>query len=375
MPKRVTNRQINANRRNARKSTGPKTAEGKRRSSRNALKHGLLAREVVIREGDGAETQADFDALLADLCDELRPKGIIEETLVERIATCYWRLRRAQRYEVGAIRNSLDECNRPQDEPDTETAADVHDRLEQAKAHLAQHQRILDVLQDPPDLTDPDTFASLLPALDRIAADRGLSSFQPPPPPTRAELVRTILTPDDQGHPFEREPQARQAFLANLEQLGLNPSRLHRALIKAQRTIVADHHTRIADLQTELETARRYDRFRQSRRPLAGSLPAHDGLIKLVRYETMLDRQLHRALIQLHQRRADRPDTDPGDPPTPGGPHHPDQTTRDGDKRGLPNEPIHRPDAPSRRSKRHLTAPATAAHPAATRLTPGPLLW
>lgn len=88
MSKRVTEQQLEANRRNAAKSTGPRTAEGKHRSSRNALKHGLLAREVVILDGDGAETEADFDALLADLSDELRPRGVIEETLVERIATC-----------------------------------------------------------------------------------------------------------------------------------------------------------------------------------------------------------------------------------------------------------------------------------------------
>ena len=49
----ATKKQIAANRKNAKKSTGPKTAKGKARSSRNALKHGLLSRQVVLADEDG----------------------------------------------------------------------------------------------------------------------------------------------------------------------------------------------------------------------------------------------------------------------------------------------------------------------------------
>ncbi len=62
--KAVSQRQMEANRRNAISSTGPRTVEGKARSSRNALKHGIFAQEVVIRDGDGAEDPAEFEALL-----------------------------------------------------------------------------------------------------------------------------------------------------------------------------------------------------------------------------------------------------------------------------------------------------------------------
>ena len=48
MPKKATKAQIRANRENAKKSTGPRTAEGKARVSLNALKHGLLARDTVL---------------------------------------------------------------------------------------------------------------------------------------------------------------------------------------------------------------------------------------------------------------------------------------------------------------------------------------
>ena len=56
-PKRpVSERKIQANRQNALRSTGPTTARGKRNVSRNAIKHGILAREVVITAGDGEES-------------------------------------------------------------------------------------------------------------------------------------------------------------------------------------------------------------------------------------------------------------------------------------------------------------------------------
>jgi hypothetical protein len=63
----VSERQIQANRRNALRSTGPKTARGKRAVSRNAIKHGLLAREVVITAGEGEESLKEFHELVASV--------------------------------------------------------------------------------------------------------------------------------------------------------------------------------------------------------------------------------------------------------------------------------------------------------------------
>jgi len=99
---------VEANRRNARLSTGPKSARGKAAVKWNAMKHGLLAKEVVIRTGDGRESKVEFQTLLASLADDLQPEGVLEEMLVEKIPVCYWRLRRAVRCEVGEIRGALD---------------------------------------------------------------------------------------------------------------------------------------------------------------------------------------------------------------------------------------------------------------------------
>ena len=87
--------QINANRENSRKSTGPRTQEGKRAVSQNAVKHGLFAREAVIKCEDPAAYEVHREALL----DELSPVGAIESMLAERIVSLSWRLLRVERMQ------------------------------------------------------------------------------------------------------------------------------------------------------------------------------------------------------------------------------------------------------------------------------------
>lgn len=93
----TTRKQNEANRRNARNSTGPQTRAGKAASKLNALKHGLRAEEFVVRGEDPAE----FARFLEDLINEFQPLGPLEEQLAERIAASMWRLRRIYRIEAG----------------------------------------------------------------------------------------------------------------------------------------------------------------------------------------------------------------------------------------------------------------------------------
>jgi hypothetical protein len=89
--------QIEANRRNARLSTGPRSPDGKRVSRMNALKHGLTAQQVTLFD-DSVE---DFQAFQGKLVTALQPKGAVESHLAERVALCAWRLRRLYRIETG----------------------------------------------------------------------------------------------------------------------------------------------------------------------------------------------------------------------------------------------------------------------------------
>jgi len=96
--------QIQANRLNAQKSTGPRTAAGKERASRNAIKHGLLAREAVI----AGEDPEEFEIYREGMLEELGPAGQVETLLAERVVSLSWRLRRAERLQNAAFA-ALDE--------------------------------------------------------------------------------------------------------------------------------------------------------------------------------------------------------------------------------------------------------------------------
>src|SRR5215467_3274840 len=93
----TSNLQIEANRRNAQLSTGPRTEHGRRVSRMNALKHGLTAQHVTVFD----ETEADFRRFHRQLMRILRPKGAVEAQLAERAVICAWRLRRVYRIETG----------------------------------------------------------------------------------------------------------------------------------------------------------------------------------------------------------------------------------------------------------------------------------
>src|ERR1700687_1228242 len=84
-------KQIEANRRNALKSTGPTTPEGKERSRRNAVRHGLTAETVIAALEDAEDYQAFEAAVIADYDAE----SAVERELVLRLASVLWRLRRA----------------------------------------------------------------------------------------------------------------------------------------------------------------------------------------------------------------------------------------------------------------------------------------
>lgn len=88
----------------SRRMTGPRTAHGKRRSSRNAVKHGIFSKLVVIK----GESRAEFDAFLKELQESLRPVGALEHLLVEKLALLAWRYRRMVIAEGAEIQKSVD---------------------------------------------------------------------------------------------------------------------------------------------------------------------------------------------------------------------------------------------------------------------------
>jgi hypothetical protein len=92
-------RQIEANRRNALRSTGPRTNEGKRSSRANGYRHGLTA-ETVVRDVENADDYAAFEAAVIADYDA---RTAVERELVLRLASLLWRLRRATAVETDLL--------------------------------------------------------------------------------------------------------------------------------------------------------------------------------------------------------------------------------------------------------------------------------
>src|ERR1700683_5616501 len=84
----TTEAQINANRQNAKQSTGPRTEEGKARTHLNALKHGRRAKLVVLPW----ENQDDFDDLCDEFQDGFKPANVGEQAMVEKMVVNYWKV-------------------------------------------------------------------------------------------------------------------------------------------------------------------------------------------------------------------------------------------------------------------------------------------
>jgi hypothetical protein len=101
--------QLNANRSNSRRSTGPRTADGKARVSQNAVRHGLTGRHPVVRNDE----REAFAALRDGLAAELDPQGALEELAFQQILLAAWNLQRFSRLESEASTGTLHDFTNP----------------------------------------------------------------------------------------------------------------------------------------------------------------------------------------------------------------------------------------------------------------------
>ena len=301
----ASERKIQANRRNALRSTGPKTARGKRIVSRNAIKHGLLAREVVITAGDGEENLEEFHSLLDGLWDSYEPMGVVEESLVQAIAACWWRKARVIRAENGEIRKRLDtiavdQALRDSDKVNLilavsnmelgffgrENPADKIPRM----AHWAAMQRAQTTLR-----AHPSGLVYLRALLEKAKAELASDGYISEP--TRGAICCEFgfwnclftLYCSHAGPPADK---------AENRPLGAGDDKE----AEEKRAAV------VASIDHELERLSAFKDYALEREKLSGdaearsfSLPPTDATDKLLRYEAHLDRQLYRAMDQLER--------------------------------------------------------------------------
>jgi hypothetical protein len=129
--------------------TGPRTARGKERSKRNAVKHGIFSKIIVLPD----ESKAEFDSLLKGLHEDFQPVGTLEEILVEKLATLLWRNRRfliAEGAEIraGVVCREWDEKQRQLVEAGRISQVYCNGGLVRKIANPEALQRCLDLLQE-----------------------------------------------------------------------------------------------------------------------------------------------------------------------------------------------------------------------------------
>src|SRR6476620_3928445 len=124
-------KQIEANRRNALKSTGPTTPEGKQRSRCNAIRHGLTAETVIAV----LENSDDYEAFERTVISDYDAESAVERELVLRLASVLWRLRRATNIESGLFESVIEDTHKPERLPSSrENLGEV--------ANLAERRRL-----------------------------------------------------------------------------------------------------------------------------------------------------------------------------------------------------------------------------------------
>ena len=273
----LTARRLKANRRNSRKSTGPRTAEGRAASRMNAVKHGILSSEVVVRGLRIQEHEEEFAALRERYWESLAPVGPAEEMLVDRIVTAQWRLRRALMAETGEIALSVDGGRWRRSNRDAIPLDLFLSELRDSSEELAKSSRGLDYLRHVLEEVREDVQREG--ELTAGACARFQKRFANQPNALTKELERF-----------------REKFVTNADGLSAE--------------VLKDNHQRavLNCIEFKLNSYAGLTRKREEReekeesaRQAADALPSPIVLEKIMRYETSLERQLYRAMNQLER--------------------------------------------------------------------------
>ena len=154
----ATKKQIQANRRNARRCTGPKTAEGKAICGMNALRHGMFAATVILP----GEDKAEFDNIHGGFQDLYQPQNVAEQHMVDELAAIKWKMLRAALFEAQIVTefedNPLESSVR-----DFDRISQIHSRLLRMWFKLYRQLETIQALRrvQPPNIPRPDQTAAV----------------------------------------------------------------------------------------------------------------------------------------------------------------------------------------------------------------------
>jgi hypothetical protein len=280
MKKTMSLKQLDANRRNAQKSTGPKNPDGRAVSKMNALKHGLLAQTVVVRGHQIKESSNKFKKLCQEFYADLNPVGPLEEMLVDKIVSLTWRLRRVHTAESGEIALSVDG----------------------GWWKRENHNPLRMMLNMPPiPIEDP-----LVTQLERSVKGchylhyclrKVREGVERDGELTEAALKDFKWGLRDQPDAMVRKLDGFRAWLA------ANPEKLEPEVLRARHKEDVSKYLdqQIRDMGFQMDRHEEREDAEERAHQSAAVLPSPEVLDKILRYEAALERQLFRAINQLER--------------------------------------------------------------------------
>lgn len=243
---------IEANRRNAKKSEGPKTERGKNASRGNTWKHGLTAMKLFTTYVDGNFAAARLRDFRRRLGEQWQPVGLLEEYWLDRITICFWRSRRALQFEEGQIKKQL-WMNRDGDGP----FQDSSDMIDKARMVLAAWKK------------ENEGGGLTIETISRLESH---SSDDP----KLAKFLKDCKKHATTGNEVSTfTPEMKEEFL----DLAMNQRQL------------------LNEAEAKIES----DKWHDKREVECSSLPDDEGLDLLIRYEKHNDRQMSKAIAELER--------------------------------------------------------------------------
>lgn len=288
----VTKKQTEANRRNAQLSTGAVTEAGKSIVSRNAVRHGIFTRDLVITTGDGKEDVKEYQEVLENLIASLNPSGQMESLLVEKISVDFWRLKRVIRFETGSIRNYLDmalyqfykdDDNKTDDKANKEIS-DLEGYIEWESEYIKCLENGL-VQFDKPEWKHKDLESHIEEDLD-IVIDKN----------------KYDLLDESERELFENGEMALEQKQKLLRENGFDDKKLNEILAPCFEERVAGYKKQIAELETEKIRTRCHAEINLHKL----SLPGTEDSEKVMRYERSLQKSIMQNLLLLKRLQAER---------------------------------------------------------------------
>jgi hypothetical protein len=276
-------KQIEANRQNALRSTGPITPEGKAAVSLNAIQHGVTANTVVI---PFLEEEENWKTHWQGMIESLSPSGHLETVLAERIAMLLWRLGRAIRYETELLSLEIEKREEKIIERDLggQSLVELAEEVDEKSKLLRLLSRFEDMEDDK---RIPGAFAnSILLGVDAICEVFDISEEELPYVPVEAQIY---------DYKEWTAGRLREALAVISEREGKSTEELLSSTIYK-----AAYEQKQAELKIE-KGSKKLERMKRE-----GMLAPDQEMEKISRYEAHLDRSLYKAMHELQRMQATR---------------------------------------------------------------------